>query len=216
MSSFSSDIGTGPGNQEVVEGNDFVYNASDVVRYALTAKGIDYKLREREGAVNAWRPVETTLANSGNTVVKYEGDTDSAGLVSAALRLHGYKKPEETGKEVLSISSLVEAAKENQYGLKIVPHRGILELVKKVRHGDVLARTKPSGGHAIIFNGLSGFGEMHTVEALGPKYGVGNFKRKIKDLKGFKIIRKNDIYPDIKNPMSIITEASAEETTFQK
>jgi len=196
------------------------YNASDVLRYALTAHGISYLLRDKPGSVNAWKVEETaelikveTLADT--VVASRWGNTDCSGLTSAAYRYLRFKKPKDSAKPALSTSLFAEAAKDKKNGFYFVEG----SLPKLAQHGDLINRTGAPYGHVFLFNGMNERGLVETVEARCTKCGVGRFVRGWNDVlaSSYKIVRNTSINQDITDARRNFTlaEASAVETTYK-
>lgn len=164
------------------------YRASDVVKYALTAKGIQYKLRDKKGAVNAW--------NSNLNASRW-GNTDCSGLASAAIRYNGYKAPEKKGKAALSTAGIGTAAAKGRSGLKVIGSTNSMK--SNATHGDLINRTGKPYGHVFIYNGENSKGLIETVEAKCTKCGVGRFTRSWSSTykTKYKLVRSSNVVDDV-------------------
>jgi hypothetical protein len=181
------------------------FNASDVVRYALTSHGITYLLRDRRGSVNAWNEVgnlERYTPTSGRW-----GNTDCSGLVSAALRFNGYSAPDRRGKPSLSTSLIGSAAQRGSHSLRFVSGN----MRNNARHADLLNRTGAPYGHVVMFNGHASSGVISTVEAKCTRCGVGRFTKTWNEAtsSGFRLVRANYVYNDMPNANQVIPLAQA-------
>ncbi len=166
------------------------YRASDVVKYALTAKGIRYLLRDKKGSVNAW---------NSNVNASRWGNTDCSGLASAAIRYGGYKSPEKKGKAAMSTAGIGDAAARGRSGLKFI---GSTKTMKaNANHGDLINRTGKPYGHVFIYNGENSKGLIETVEAKCTKCGVGRFTRSWSSTykTNYKLVRSSNVVDDVKS-----------------
>jgi len=164
------------------------YRSSDVVKYALTAKGIRYLLRDKKGAVNAW--------NSDVNGSRW-GNTDCSGLASAAIRYGGYKSPEKKGKAALSTAGIGAAASKHRNGLSYI---GSTKSMKSnVQHGDLINRTGKPYGHVFIYNGENSKGLIETVEARCTKCGVGRFTKSWSSVykTNYRLVRSSNVVDDV-------------------
>lgn len=188
------------------------YNASDAVKYALSAHGITYLLRDKRGSVNAWKQVsnlERYTPKSGRW-----GNTDCSGLVSAALRYNGYSTPERRGKPSLSTALIGAAAQRKRHGLSFIGGNAR----QAAQHGDLLNRVGSPYGHVFMYNGQTNSGVISTVEAKCTRCGVGRFTKSWNDTVNgrFKLVRANYIYNDVSNRNQIIplSQADASNRTY--
>lgn len=188
-----------------------LYNASDVLKYALTAHGISYLLRDKPGSVNAWKVGEVDLFKietlDGSVVASRWGNTDCSGLTSAAYRYRSFKRPNESGKAALSTGMFAEAAKAQTNGFYFVEG----SLPKLAKHGDMINRTGAPYGHVFLFNGMNERNLVETVEAKCTKCGVGRFVRSWNDVlaSSYKIIRNTSINQDITDTKKNFTLSDA-------
>lgn len=198
----------------------YKYNASDVIRYALTAHGIRYKLRSHRGAINRWYPNRSKQSrlrrnkyNRIRTVVG--GNTDCSGLYSAAIRWGGYRHP-KARKSAIGTASIYSYARRKRNGFYFV--KGSPS--KVVRHGDGLIARRKYRGHVLLFNGVNSRGRVETVEAGGRKRGVGAFATSWSSLarRRMKVVRHRSIYPDVQSRRRVFrpAEASARVTTYRR
>ena len=196
------------------------YNALDVLKYALTAHGISYLLRDKPGSVNAWKVGETSElikveTLDGKVVASHWGNTDCSELTSTAYRYLKFKKPHEGAKPALSTSLFAEAAQAKKNGFYFVEG----SLPKLAQHGDMINRTGAPYGHVFLFNGMNERGLVETVEARCTKCGVGRFVRGWNDILAstYKIVRNTSINQDVTDSHRnfSLDEASATETTFK-
>lgn len=189
------------------------YNASDVIKYALSSHGITYLLRDKRGTLNAWNE-ESNLERYTPTSKRW-GNTDCSGLVSAALRYNGYSAPSRRGKPSLSTSLIGTAAQRKRHGLSYVSGNAR----QVVRHGDMLNRTGSPYGHVFMYNGQTSTGVISTVEAKCTRCGVGRFTKSWNDtVKGrFKLVRADYVYNDLPNSNQIIplSQASGANRTYK-
>lgn len=214
------------------------YNASDVIRYALTSHGINYVLRSKfSKSLNRWKfePKKANALTEGAKKVKQArwGTTDCSGLASAAYRYGRYYRPEEKrnsalvtkGGHVLGTVHF-NAMATNKNGYENLGKKGFSVVATKrskiqqtIKHGDNLNRTGKPVGHIILFNGKKpSTNEFYSVEARGSGYGVGRMRRGW-NLKGkYKTIRQRNVYMDVAdiNKSFSVKEASIAKTTLGK
>lgn len=166
------------------------YRSSDVVKYALTAKGIRYLLRDKKGSVNAW---------NSNVNASRWGNTDCSGLASAAIRYGGYKAPEKKGKAALSTAGIGAAAARGRGGLSYIGNTNSMK--SNATHGDLINRTGKPYGHVFIYNGENSKGLIETVEAKCTKCGVGRFTRSWSSTykTKYRLVRSSNVVDDVNN-----------------
>ena len=192
------------------------YNASDVVRYALTAHGIEYLLRDRRGATNRWSVVNNLERFEKKSRGRGRYNTDCSGLASAAIRYSGYRAPDQL-KPALSTLGLQDSAARGENNLRFVGNVGD-NYSKLVRHGDMLnlrvnARIT---GHVFLFNGHNSRGQIETVEARSRATGVGRFTRTWNSLhRNYRIIRSTEVYDDVQNTRKVFQLRDADATNRQ-
>lgn len=197
------------------------FTSSQVIRYALTAHGINYLLRDRRGSTNAWTPNLKQSSNAqynGSYVQRtVKGDTDCSGLFSAAIRYKGYRHPSKR-KPSLFTGSIHESARKRKNGLRFVGKRG--EFREVVQHGDAFNKVRSAGkgyGHVFFFNGINTTGSVETVEAKCTKCGVGAFRRSWNQIlkAGYRIVRSDNVVDDVKNKFRVFTpkEGSAKKNS---
>lgn len=181
------------------------YNASDVVRYALSSHGITYLLRDRRGSVNAWR--EVSNIERYNVLSGRWGNTDCSGLVSAALRYNGYSAPDRSGKPSLSTALIGGAAQNRRHGLQFISGN----MRNNVQHGDLFNRTGAPYGHVFMYNGQTSGGAISSVEAKCTRCGVGSFTRTWNQAtsNGYRLVRANYIFNDVTNRNHVIPLSQA-------
>lgn len=205
-----------------LQASDFKYNASDVIRYALTSHGITYLLMNKKGTLNRWKhePEKANKLKDGTNSVSQVrwGNTDCSGLASAALRYGEFYMPEEKKPQTIATKHFAKLAKANKRGLSIIGTKA--QIVNNVRHGDAVNYTSSPYGHIFLFNGKMANGMMRTVEAKGSKYGVGSMVRSFNSLskRDWHIIRSKYVYNDVKDIKKFypVATASSVETTFNK
>ncbi len=166
------------------------YRGSDVVKYALTAKGIRYLLRDKKGSVNAW---------NSNVNASRWGNTDCSGLASAAIRHGGYRAPEKKGKAAMSTAGIGAAAARGRSGLRFIGSTNSMK--SNAVHGDLINRTGKPYGHVFIYNGENSKGLIETVEAKCTKCGVGRFTRSWSSTykTRYRLVRSANVIDDVKN-----------------
>jgi LysM repeat protein len=175
-----------------------IYHASDVLRYALTAHGITYKLRDKKGSVNRWKADAESLKGLSSVKkmpAKRWGNTDCSGLASAAWRYLGFERPEDKKVNVMSTFYFNHHPKWDRRGMIYVGNYSSNKS-KLIQHGDVLNRTSKPYGHVLLFNGLLKSGKFSSAEAKGSKFGVGAFTRSWNQMGRFRIIRSKHILND--------------------
>lgn len=192
--------------------------SSEVLKYGLTAHGIKYLLRDKPGALNAWKSNESleNVKTDGTTVTASRwGNTDCSGLVSASIRYQGHHLTEKSGKPALSTYMIDEHASKQKSNLSIIASGQ--EMISNVRHGDLLNRTGSPYGHVVMFNGEDERNLFHSVEAKCTKCGVGAFVRSWNDMlaTSYKLIRSNKVSDDIKNRKTIIPVSEARALKIQ-
>jgi LysM repeat protein len=169
-------------------------NASDVLKYGLSAHGISYLLRDKKGSVNAWK------ANEINKKSGRWGNTDCSGLVSAAIRYKGYAAPDKKGKPAVSTALVAQYAKSKKEGF-FFPTTNTNQFKSEAKHGDMFNFTKSPYGHVFLYNGENSKGLVETVEAKCTKCGVGAFTKSWNDVhkSNFKLVRHKNVVHDVSN-----------------
>jgi LysM repeat protein len=198
------------------------FNASDVLKYAVTSHGTQYLLRWSSRSLNAWFPGTKARVYRNSVKIKgIKGNTDCSGLVAASLRHNGYRKPQKTKTAAPRTYEFDKLAKSNKKGLhyfKVKNNR------KYVKHGDALNRIVPNNirkGHIILFNGHLKNGQLSTVEAKCFKCGVGRFSKswnRTSRSAHYKILRSKLIHANVKNKFKVFStaEGSIKKSTYKK
>ena len=106
--------------QSSVSAQNYKYNASDVIRYALTSHGITYLLRNKRGTLNRWKfnpSASSKIADGGSRFSsKLWGNTDCSGLAGAAFRYKTYYKPEQKKGHVLGTVHFADFSRRQKNG----------------------------------------------------------------------------------------------------
>lgn len=192
------------------------YNASDVVRYALTSHGIEYLLRDRRGATNRWSVVNNLERFEKRTRGRGRYNTDCSGLASAAIRYGGYRAP-DSPKSALSTLGIQNSAARGQNNLRFVGRVGD-NYRELVRHGDMLNVRIPGRqyGHVFLFNGHNSRGQIETVEARSRATGVGRFTRTWNRLhQNYRIVRSTEVYDDVQDTRKVFQLSDADAANRQ-
>lgn len=193
---------------------EYRYYASDVVKYAMTSHGINYLLRNHKDSINAWEVVDQ-LENYRVDSKRF-GNTDCSGLVSAAIRIGGYRHPSDKNKPALGTWTIYDAAKNSRHNLTLV---GTTQTLRELtRHGDMLNRTGSPYGHVVLYNGENERGQLETVEARCTQCGVGRFTRSWNEMYngGYRTIRSHEVYYDVvaKNHTFTLSDANSDNQIF--